>query len=127
MFRRKDGAISILLVRAKRDPTIWIFPKGHIEPGETEADAALRETREEAGVSGRLVGPVGAPNEFHNGRALVRVQYFLIHAVTETAETDGREKRWFAFDEAISAVPYDDMRRLLAEAQRRIIAAAAAR
>ena len=58
---------------------------------------------------------------------VVRVQYFLIHAVTETAETDGREKRWFAFDEAISAVPYDDMRRLLAEAQRRIIAAAAVR
>jgi 8-oxo-dGTP pyrophosphatase MutT (NUDIX family) len=124
VFRRNDGAISILLVRARRDPTIWIFPKGHIEPGETEAETALRETREEAGVSGDLVGPIGAPNEFHNGRELVRVQYFLIRAVTETAETDGREKRWFTFDEAVSAVPYDDMRRLLAQARRKIVAAA---
>jgi 8-oxo-dGTP pyrophosphatase MutT (NUDIX family) len=124
VFRREDGAISILLVRARRDPAVWIFPKGHIEPGETPADAALRETREEAGVSGDIVGPIGAPNEFHNGRERVRVQYFLIHAVTETAETDGREKQWFAFDDAVSAVPYDDMRRLLAQAQRKIIAAA---
>jgi len=124
VFRRKDGVISILLVRARRDPTIWIFPKGHIEPGETAADAALRETREEAGVSGDLVGPIGAPSEFQNGRERVRVQYFLIHAVTETAETDGRDKRWFAFDEAVLAVPYDDMRRLLAEARRKIIAPA---
>lgn len=117
---RRNGVISILLVRAKRDPTIWIFPKGHIEPGETAADAALRETREEAGVSGEIVGPVGAPNEFHNGRELVRVQYFLIRALTETPETDGREKRWFAFDDAVWAVPYDDMRRLLSEAYRLI-------
>jgi 8-oxo-dGTP pyrophosphatase MutT (NUDIX family) len=120
VFRRDDGVISILLVRAKRDPAIWIFPKGHIEPGETAADTALRETREEAGVSGEIVGPVGAPSEFHSGRELVRVQYFLIRALTETPETDGREKRWFAFDDAVDAVPYDDMRRLLELARRQI-------
>ena len=120
VFRRDRAAISILLVRAKRDPTIWIFPKGHIEPGESEPETALRETREEAGVAGEIVGRVGSPCQFHNGRELVRVQYFLIRAVEETPDTDGREKRWFAFDDAVAAVPYDDMRELLRDARGRI-------
>jgi len=120
VFRCDGAAISILLVRAKRDPAIWIFPKGHIEADETEAETALRETREEAGISGEIVGRVGSPSEFHNGRELVRVQYFLIRALTETPETDGREKRWFAFDDAVAAVPYDEMRRLLEQARRQI-------
>lgn len=120
MFRRDGEAISILLVRAKRDPKVWIFPKGHVEAGESAAEAALRETREEAGVRGALAGPIGAPVEFHNGREFVRVEYFLIRAVSETPGTDGRAKRWFSVDDAISAATYDDMRRLLDEARHRI-------
>ncbi|EKD63929.1 MAG: NUDIX hydrolase [uncultured bacterium] len=30
----------------------WDFPKGHIEAGESELDAAIRETREETGLKG---------------------------------------------------------------------------
>jgi diadenosine hexaphosphate hydrolase (ATP-forming) len=111
---RKDGdRLSVLLVRAKKDPSVWIFPKGHIEPGETAADAALRETREEAGVDGELVGPIGAPLEFNNGRYDVSVQYFLIRPRSESAETDGREKRWFSIDDALDLLPWEDARQLL--------------
>lgn len=123
VFRRDGHAISILLVRAKRDPTIWIFPKGHVERGESPAEAALRETREEAGVSGELVGPIGAPVEFHNGREFVRVEYFLIRAVSETPETDGRAKQWFSLDDAATAVNFEADRRLLNEARVSIAAA----
>ncbi|HZJ10658.1 MAG TPA: NUDIX domain-containing protein [Trueperaceae bacterium] len=31
----------------------WVFPKGHLEPGETALQAALREVEEEAGVRAR--------------------------------------------------------------------------
>jgi ADP-ribose pyrophosphatase YjhB (NUDIX family) len=113
--RRDDGGLSVLLVRAKKDPSVWIFPKGHIEPGETPEAAALRETQEEAGVHGELLGPVGAPLEFQSGRELVRVQYFLIRAMTETAATDGREKRWLPLDEARQALSFENARRLLDE------------
>jgi 8-oxo-dGTP pyrophosphatase MutT (NUDIX family) len=116
VFRRGRDGISILLVRAKRDPTIWIFPKGHIEPGETPEQTALRETSEEAGVEGEIVGTrVGAPEEFHNGRYVVRVEYFLIHATRESPQTDGREKRWFPIDDAIEIVCFDSMRAQLRE------------
>ena len=33
----------------------WSFPKGHIEPFETEENAALRELQEETGLSARLI------------------------------------------------------------------------
>ena len=38
----------------------WVFPKGHIEQGETSEAAALREVAEEAGVQAELVR--GAPS-----------------------------------------------------------------
>ena len=120
VFRRDGDCVSILLVRAKRSPETWILPKGHIEAGESAADTALRETQEEAGVTGELLGPVGQPLEFDNGREFVRVQYFLIRAVSESPHTDGRLKQWFPFEAAVAAVGFPETRRLLREALTRI-------
>ena len=111
--RRDAAGLSVLLVRAKKDPTVWIFPKGHIEPGETAEAAALRETREEGGVEGEVIGEIGEPIEFTSERELVRVRYFLIRALAESVSTDGREKRWFPFDEARQTLAFENARRLL--------------
>jgi len=113
VVRKERDGLWVLLVRAKRDPTLWIFPKGHIEHGENAADAALRETREEAGIVGDLVKPIGEPVHFDNGRYEVSVQYFLIRPVKEFDETDGRAKKWFPFDKAMDAVIYEETRELL--------------
>ncbi len=115
-LRRGRDGWSALIVRAKKNPAHWIFPKGHIERGETPADAALRETREEAGVVGDLHGPVGEPLEFDNGREPVRVHYFLIFARDDTGENDGREKRWLPIDDALRALSFESSRELLREA-----------
>ena len=116
VVRKSGNRLSVLLVRAKSDPSIWIFPKGHIERGETASEAALRETEEEAGITGELLGPVGEPVEFHNGRYLVRAQYYAIRPRSESPKTDGRAKKWFAFDDALEAVHFDEDRQLLREA-----------
>jgi 8-oxo-dGTP pyrophosphatase MutT (NUDIX family) len=118
VFRRKRAGISILLVRAKRDPSKWIFPKGHIERGETARAAALRETREEAGVRGKAIGPIGDPQEFEWAGQRFRVQYFLIRMISESDESDGREKAWFPFDEALKRVSFKSARVLLREARK---------
>ena len=116
MFRQDGGAVSILLVTAKREPSLWVLPKGHIEDGESEEETALREVEEEAGITGSIVGPIGEPLEFDNGREFVRVRYFLIRLRQEAPHTDGRRKKWFAFDDAVKAVKFEETRALLREA-----------
>ena len=49
VFRRSERGIQLLLLRAYRN---WDFPKGLVEPGENELDAAKREVHEETGLAG---------------------------------------------------------------------------
>jgi 8-oxo-dGTP pyrophosphatase MutT (NUDIX family) len=48
VFRRSDHGVRLLLLRAYKN---WDFPKGLVEPGENELEAAKREVREETGLS----------------------------------------------------------------------------
>ena len=120
VFRHSRAGISILLVRAKRDPSAWIFPKGHIEPGETARETAVRETREEAGVQGEAIGEIGDPQEFQWEGQWFRVRYFLIRMISESDETDGREKAWFLIDKALKRVSFKSARALLRQARKKI-------
>ena len=111
---RQDGdRLSVLLVRSKKNPALWVFPKGHIEPGETADAAALRETREEAGVEGDLIGPIGEPLEFQSGTEAVSVQYFLVRPRAESASPEDRERQWFDLDGALAALSFESARTLL--------------
>ena len=54
-YRWKDGHLQLLVLKQRGYAAFrWSFPKGHMEAGETEADTALRETREECGLTARL-------------------------------------------------------------------------
>ncbi len=53
-FRRREGVREFLLlhsVMVRNPDAAWEFPKGSIEAGESEVEAALRELREEANLS----------------------------------------------------------------------------
>lgn len=52
----KPGVLEILLLRKPRKRDAWQLPQGGVEQGETVEEAALRELREEAGISARIIG-----------------------------------------------------------------------
>ncbi|PIL13806.1 hypothetical protein P775_27980 [Puniceibacterium antarcticum] len=52
---------AVLLVRRRNPPDagLWGYPGGKIDRGETLEEAALRELREETGVTARMRAPLG--------------------------------------------------------------------
>ncbi len=51
-IRYRDGQMELLVLQQISHG--WSFPKGHMEPGETEVQTALRELREETGLTAEL-------------------------------------------------------------------------
>jgi 8-oxo-dGTP pyrophosphatase MutT (NUDIX family) len=113
IIRPNDHALCVLLVRAKKSPEAWIFPKGHLEFGESPEDAALREAWEETGIRGVVIGAVGAPLEFMSGDEQVVVQYYLIYARSDCASPEGRSTQWCSLTEAQERLTHEDARGLL--------------
>ena len=114
-FRTTSGAPEILLVKARKNPEHWIFPKGHIEPGESSQEAAIRELSEEAGVLGDIVEPLGAL-EFQDSSNTVRVEYYLCRFREQIDSGEGREMQWCSPERAIALLPFPDMRDLVRKA-----------
>jgi 8-oxo-dGTP pyrophosphatase MutT (NUDIX family) len=111
VFRRSERGIRLLLLRAYKN---WDFPKGLVEPGENELDAAKREVREETGLA-ELDYPFG--DEYketlrYAGNKVAR--YYLAETDAEKIELpvspelgrpEHHEYRWVSFDEAEDLLP----------------------
>jgi len=112
--RGRGDQAEVVLVRARRSPA-WIFPKGHIDAGETAAQAAVRELLEEAGVVGEAVAPVGS-SRFSSGAEQIEVAYYLVRVLGLGIAAEQREVRWCRFIDARARLTYADSRRLLEDA-----------
>jgi 8-oxo-dGTP pyrophosphatase MutT (NUDIX family) len=107
-----DGAPLTLLVTARRNPDHWVFPKGHVEVGETFEAAARREAEEEAGVTGDIVDAAGS-TEFELGQHTYRVHYYVLMTRDPGSPEDGRQMKWCGYDEAMTRLSFDNTRALL--------------
>jgi len=58
VYKFNKGQLNILLIATQKGK-IWALPKGIVEKGEDPKDAALREIKEETGVSGKIIDEVG--------------------------------------------------------------------
>jgi len=68
----------------RRGRLLWSLPKGHVEPGETAEQAAIREVEEETGISGEILARLGTIDFWFiaDGRRVHKtVHHFLLRAV----------------------------------------------
>jgi len=119
VVRVRGGVEHVLLVTAKRNPSHWIFPKGHIEAGETLEQTALREAEEEAGVRGRIIAPAGELSFSFQSEAFL-VHYFLVVSNDEGRPEKGRRLQWCTYDEALRRLTFEISRTLLREAWKKV-------
>lgn len=113
---RRDGPEPrFLLVTARLQPQQWVLPKGHIEPGETPEQTAVREVKEEAGVDASIVEPIGSL-KFAGRQGDVHSVFFLMEFLAEGPLEERRHRVWMSLADARRAVPYGDAQHLLARA-----------
>lgn len=116
----KDGVIEVALVTS-RETLRWIIPKGWSEPGESPAKAAARETFEEAGVTGRIVGePLGVyvyGKRRPNGEVVdceVTAHLLLVEKeLKDWPERKCRKRRWISAEELTARIEEDGLAELL--------------
>ena len=131
LYRMEAGARLYLLMRSAltRRP-IWEFPKGGVEEGESDPEAAERELREEAGLA---LGEYRVLEGFREeeryvftqgsgmGRMLIvkQVVYYLAESATERIEIshEAEEFRWCTFEEAQRLLRFPGKRHVLEAAE----------
>ncbi|MHC4443979.1 MAG: NUDIX hydrolase [Planctomycetota bacterium] len=106
---------SYLIVRSSTNPKHWVFPKGHIDPGESAESAALREVREEAGVQAEILSALGAV-EFTRADETIRVLYFAMRYESSVEADEDRAIKWCSYQEAMETLSFDDSRKILEKA-----------
>lgn len=107
--------MQVLLVRSKKQPDQWIFPKGHIEEGETIFDAAKRELLEEGGVEGAPIEKVGVANYSRDNR-FFQVDYVICRFQKTIDQGEpGRTPTWFHYQEAFEKLAHKDTGEFLLE------------
>ena len=112
VVRRMQGRPYIAAVRVKQG-TVLALPKGHIEPGESGAETARREVREETGLDSRLIEKLDDIRYWYTrdgARVLKVVSFFLLAYRSgslrdyQREEVDGAE--WIPLEDAPERLAY---------------------
>jgi 8-oxo-dGTP diphosphatase len=97
----------------------WTLPKGKVDPGESDVDAALREVFEETGYRCRIVATL--PETMHwTPHGPKSVAWFAMRPMPDSAELEPDDEidevRWVTPEQAALMVDYENDRRLIREA-----------
>ncbi|MCX8194049.1 MAG: NUDIX domain-containing protein [Candidatus Pacearchaeota archaeon] len=126
VFRREDKKILYLILYKKASDhykEAWDFPKGNIDKGEKEQEAAAREIREEAGIKEVVFIP-GFKETIKlfyrkDGKLIFKTIIFLL---TETKQREIKlssehdNYRWAPFDEALNLLTHKNSKEILIKA-----------
>lgn len=126
VYRGEPGRIEVVIV-AVGGNNRWQLPKGLVDKGEKPEVTAVREAREEGGVTSEVVQPIETVEYWYVGlengirvRFHKRVHFFLLRYVSgDTADHDWEvnEARWVPIEDATSQLAFDNERRVMEQAR----------
>ena len=133
VFRRAGDQVEVLVLQHEGGK--WMLPKGTIESGETPEAVALREVREETGVSNvRVVTDLGQERYSFFWRTEdtfydKTVHYFLLEFLGGEDPMPQREEgfvaaEWVPMDEAMTRIKYKETREIVRRARHALTAPA---
>ena len=112
--------MQVCLIR-RRDSDVWGIPKGLVDPGDTLEQTALKETWEESGLRGRLIGDSIGVYTYEKWGTTFAVTLYLEEILEQEdrwQEDSFRERKWMRVDEAMSLLSASPVRPLVARATR---------
>jgi 8-oxo-dGTP pyrophosphatase MutT (NUDIX family) len=122
VVRGEEIVVIVPTRRASDGSRVLALPKGHIDPGENEVQAATREVREETGVVGEPVRELGESRYWYrrDGQTIPKsVLFFLFEYVegdTDDHDDEVEEARWMSLAEAQSELSHAAEREIVARA-----------
>lgn len=80
----KDNKVLLASARNDNGAIFWSFPKGNQEKGESNLETALRETKEEVGLSVKIIdkNPIVVSHSVHNNTATKYIYLYLATPLT---------------------------------------------
>ena len=104
IFCYEDWKLKVLLVRRGGEPYkgMWAFPGGFLRMKETAEEGALRELREETGLSPASIGQLGVFSDVDRDpreRVITIAWYALVKPHEVVGGDDADEAAWFPVDE----------------------------
>lgn len=126
VYRRNGDNINVIVCKDAYYHR-WVLPKGLVEKGESPEITALREVREEVGVTTRLIDALGEPERYiytsRGMRVFKSVYYFLLEYVSgdeQDHDKEMEEVKWVTLDEAVELVEYQGAKNVLLRAGEKI-------
>jgi 8-oxo-dGTP pyrophosphatase MutT (NUDIX family) len=124
VYRRSDDGIEVVLAsrRTRRGQLAWGLAKGGIERGETKEVAAIREVREETGMTAEIEADLGDTKYMYvwdDIRIRKTVHFFLMRHTggnVDDRDDEMEEIRWFPLERAIKRAAYRGERDMLVKA-----------
>ncbi|WBW97517.1 NUDIX domain-containing protein [Oceanirhabdus sp. W0125-5] len=98
VYKKQKNKIKFLFISSLINANRFIIPQGHVEQGETYEYAAIRETKEEAGVEADIREKLGF-FFLERGKNIYQTHIYLAKFTGYVESTEDRIVKWLSFDE----------------------------
>jgi len=125
---RGEAYVALTARRDKNDQLVWCLPKGLIEKREDPAQAALREVREETGLSGEIIEKIDQIDYWfywppESTKYHKTVYFYLIKFLSgETSDHDYEVEavEWFPINQAIERLAFKNEQEILSKVREKM-------